>query len=129
MSADHQAYTEFAESDRAGRVLCEVKTSRNAPDLDFAVLLEDMTIYRVQVKGGQHVIRRGQWQRITDNGPVNITYPMKVAWDAALQIREVFVVAVLVFPDMEPNPDIELRAEDDRVKVLFGTDSLGGATG
>ena len=25
---------------------------------------------------------------------------------------------------MEPDPDIELRAENDRVKVLFGTDNL-----
>ena len=55
---------------------------------------------------------RGQWQRITDDGPVTIPCPMKVTWDAALQIREavkrhlgrkVFVVAVLVFPDMEPD--------------------------
>ena len=58
---------------------------------------------------------------------------MKVTWDAALQVREavkrhlgrkVFVVAVLIFPDMEPDPDIELRAENDRVHVLFGTDNL-----
>ena len=76
---------------------------------------------------------RGQWQRITDDGPVTIPCPMKVTWDAALQVREavkrhlgrkVFVVAVLIFPDMEPDPDIELRAENDRVKVLFGTDNL-----
>ena len=131
--AELQAYTEFMNSDRAGRVLYEVKTSRNVPELDFAVLLEDMAIYGVQVKGGQHVITRGQWQRITDDGPVTIPCPMKVTWDAALQIREavkrrlgrkVFVVAVLVFPDMEPDPDIELRAENDRVKVLFGTNNL-----
>ena len=131
--AELQAYQEFADSDRAGRVLYEVKTSRNVPELDFAVLLEDMAIYGVQVKGGQHVTTRGQWQRITDDGPVTIPCPMKVTWDAALQIREavkrrlgrkVFVVAVLVFPDMEPDPNIELRAENDRVKVLFGTHDL-----
>ena len=131
--AELQAYTAFMNSDRAGRVLYEVKTSRNVPELDFAVLLEDIAIYGVQVKGGQHVITRGQWQRITDDGPVTIPCPMKVTWDAALQIREavkrrlgrkVFVVAVLVFPDMEPYPDIELRAENDRVKVLFGTHDL-----
>ena len=131
--AELQVYTEFMNSDRAGRVLYEVKTSRNTPELDFAVLLEGMAICGVQVKGGQHVITRGQWQRVTDDGPVTIPCPMKITWDAALQIREavkrhlgkkVFVVAVLVFPDMEPNPDIELRAENDRVKVLFGTDNL-----
>ena len=131
--AELQAYQEFADSDRAGRVLYEVKTSRNVPELDFAALIEGVATYGAQVKGGQHTINRGQWQRITDDGPVNIPCPMKVTWDAALQIREtvkrrlsrkVFVVAVLIFPDMEPDPDIELRAENDRVKVLFGTDNL-----
>ena len=131
--ADLQVYTEFANSDRAGRVLYEVKTARNTPELDFAVLLADVAIYGIQVKGGQHAIQRGQWQRVTDDGPVTIPCPMKITWDAALQIREavkrhlgrkVFVVAVLVFPDMEPDPDIEARAENDRVHVLFGTHNL-----
>ena len=131
--AELQAYQEFADSDREGRVLYEVKTSRNTPELDFAVLLEGVAIYGIQVKGGQHVINRGQWQRVTDDGPATIPCTMKVTWDAALQVREsvkrhlgrkVFVVAVLVFLDMEPDPDIELRAENDRVRVLFGTDNL-----
>ena len=38
--------------------------------------------------------------------------------------RKVLVVAVLVFPDMESDPDIELRAENDRVRVLFGAENL-----
>ena len=131
--AELQVYIEIMNSDREGRALYEVKTSRNVPELDFAVLIEDVAVYGVQVKGGQHAIHRGQFQLITDDGPVTIPCPMKVTWDAALQIREtvkrrigrkVFVVAVLVFPDMEPDPDIELRAENDRVKVLFGTDNL-----
>ena len=131
--AELQVYTEIMNSDRKGRSLYEVKTSRNVPELDFAVLIEDVAVYGVQVKGGQHAIHRGQFQLITDDGPVNIPCPMKVTWDAALQIREtvkrrlgrkVFVVAVLLFPDMEPDPDIEARAENDRVKVLFGADNL-----
>ena len=131
--AELRVYTEFMNSDRAGRVLYEVKTSRHVPELDFAVLVEGLAIYGVQVKGGPHTIHRGQWQRVTDDGPVTIPCPMKVTWDAALQVREavkrhlgrkVFVVAVLIFPDMEPDPDIELRAENDRVHVLFGTDNL-----
>ena len=131
--AELQAYTQFMNSDRPGRVLYEVKTSRNIPELDFAVLIEGTAVYGVQIKGGQHAIQRGQWQRFTDNGPVNIPCPMKITWDASLQIRDVvkrqrgrkiYAVAVLVFPDMEPDPDIELRAENDRVKVLFGTHSL-----
>ena len=40
--AELQAYTEFMNSDRAGRALYELKTSRNVPELDFAILLEDV---------------------------------------------------------------------------------------
>ena len=90
-------------------MLYEVKTSRNVPELNFAALIEGVSIYGAQVKGGQHAITRGQWQRITDDGPVNIPCPMKVTWDAALQIleavkrrlsRKVFVVAVLIIMDI-----------------------------
>ena len=130
--AELQVYQEFADSDREGRALYEL-TSANAPELDFAVVIQDVAIYGLQVKGGQHTFRGGQFQRVTDDGPVNIPCPLKVTWDAAMQIREavkdrlgrkVFVVAVLVFPDMAPDPDIELRAEHDRVKVLFGAHNL-----
>ena len=69
--AELQVYTEFMNSDRAGRALYELKTSRNVPELDFTVLIEGVAIYGVQVKGGQHAIHRSQWQRVTDDGPVH----------------------------------------------------------
>ena len=131
--AELAVYTELANSDREGRALYELKTSRTVPELDFTVMLENFAIYGLQVKGGQHQLHRAQWQVITADGPENIPDPMMVTWDAAMQIRatakrllhrKVFVVAVLVFPDMEPDPDIEIRAENDRVKILFGSDDL-----
>ena len=67
--AELQVYIEFINSNRAGRVLYEVKTSRNTPELNFAVMLEGVSIYGVQVKGGQHAIQRGQWHRITPPFP------------------------------------------------------------
>ena len=70
--AEFQVYTEFMNSDRAGRALYELKTSRNVPELDFTVLIENVAIYGAQVKGGQHAIHRGQWQRVTDDRPVTI---------------------------------------------------------
>ena len=130
--AELQVYTELMNSDREGRALYEL-TSANAPELDFAVVVQDVAIFGLQVKGGPHTFRGGQFQRITADGPVNIPCPLKVTWDAAMQIREpvskrlrskAFVIAVLVFPDMAPDPDIERRAEHDRVKVLFGSHNL-----
>lgn len=131
--AELRAYHEFADSDRAGRALYELKTARNVPELDFAALIEDVAVYGVQVKGGQWQVQRGQWQLTTNHGFQMMPCPIKLSWDAALQIREtvkrrlsrkVYVIPVLVLADMEPDPDIELRVENDRVKVLFGTDNL-----
>ena len=49
--AELQVYNECMQSDRAGRVLYEVKTSLNTPELDFAVWLEDVAIFGIQVNG------------------------------------------------------------------------------
>ena len=35
-----------------------------------------------------------------------------------------FVIAVLLFPDMVPDPAIAAAARRSRVKVLWGTDNL-----
>ena len=131
--AELTTYNELANSDREGRALYELKTSRGVPELDFTVMLEGYAVYGLQVKGGQHRLHRAQWQVITADGPQSIPDPMAITWDSAMQIRatakrllrrNVFVVAVLVFPDMEPDPDIEMRALNDRVHVLFGSDNL-----
>ncbi len=58
---------------------------------------------------------------------------MQKAWDATMSLhdelvdvleREAFSIAVLVFPDMEPDQDIIDRAERSNVHVLWGTDGL-----
>ena len=87
----------------------------------------------MQVKGGHHQMVRGQFQRITDDGPVSIADPIALCWDSSMQIREVvqeqlhknvFVIPFLVFPDMERDPAIEARAADAKVKTIFGVDDL-----
>lgn len=78
-------------------------------------------------------MQRGQFQRITDDGPVDIPDPIALTWDSAMQIRQVgqdklnkkvFVIPMLSFPDMERDSAIEARAADAKVKVVFGTESL-----
>ena len=58
---------------------------------------------------------------------------MRKAWDATMSLHdelvdvldhEAFFIAVLVFPDMEPDQDIIDRAERSNVHVLWGTDGL-----
>ena len=53
--AELAVYTELANSDREGRALYELKTSRGVPELDFNVMIENQAIYGMQVKGIQGI--------------------------------------------------------------------------
>ena len=65
--------------------------------------------------------------------------PFKVAWDAGMQIREViqrelhrkvYVVVVVVFPDMEePDPGIEVWVANERVTGPLGVPRPGRPAG
>ena len=132
-AAEAEVYDEIASSPQAGKAIYEVKTSRPAPELDFAVIIEGVAIFGVQVKGGRYVIDGTHWRLITDDGPEDVSCPMAVTWDAAMQVREavfnrlsrkMFVVPVLLFPDMSVSKTISARAENDRVRVMFGADRL-----
>ena len=131
--AEMEVYEAIANSTRPGRALYEVKTSATVPELDFALLLEGQAVVGLQVKGGPHVLKRAQWKRITDQGPVNVPDPISLTWDSAMQIREVaqktlrkkvFVIPMIVFPDMQHDPVIEARAAEAKVKALFGAEDL-----
>ena len=60
--------------------------------------------------------------------------PLCQTWDAAMSLREdiidllgdtcCYVIAALLFPDMEPDPAIAAAARRSSVKVLWGTDNL-----
>ena len=70
----------------------------------------------------------------TPGGPEEKPSPLCVTWDAAMSIREDIidvlgdsrcpVIAVLLFPDMEPDPAIVAEARRSNVHVLWGTDNL-----
>ena len=86
------------------------------------------------VKGGRYTVRNGSWYLHTEHGEEAVSNPFKVAWDAGMQIREViqrelhrkvYVVVVVVFPDMEePDPGIEVWVANERVRVLWGSHDL-----
>jgi hypothetical protein len=89
--------------------------------------------FGLDIKGGQYFLKRGKWYLKTGDGTQKKACPLRKAWDATMSLHdelvgilehEAFFIAVLVFPDMEPDQAIIDRAERSNVHVLWGTDGL-----
>ena len=90
----------------------------------------------MEVKGGHYFLEKGKWYLKTGNGPQRKKCPLTKAWNATMSLHdelvdvldhEAFFIAVLIFPDMEPDQAIIDRAErSSNVHVLWGTDGLDG---
>ena len=111
----------------------EWQRDHNAPQLDFALWLLNVGRFGMEVKGGHYFLEKGKWYLKTDNGPQRKKCPLTKAWNVTMSLHdelvdvldhEAFFIAVLVFPDMEPDQDIIDRAERSNVHVLWGTDGL-----
>ena len=109
---------------------------RERIELDFAVWIEALGRFALQVKGGHHLLIDGEWHRKTPAGvrPVGSS-PLDEAWLAALDLHDdiedlaetghnPFVIPVLLFPDMEPDPAIRSLAKRKGVYVIWGTEDL-----
>ena len=133
--AELSVYRELEASDAAGTVIYEARPDPSCPEVDFVIWLEGVARIAMQVKGGQYRIERGRWYLATPNGEEKKSTPAKQAWESALALhnhlqerisdaRNPFVVPVLLFPDMEPDADIETWAAQARIHVLFGGQRL-----
>ena len=129
--AEHAIYQILADSDIPGRALYEARILPHGRQVDFAVWLEDMGRYAVEVKGGHYILERGEWYLLTDGGRHRKPSPAFQSWTAAMSIpeaiqrqfrRKVYIIAVLALPDMEPDQVIVDAAAQRYVEVLFGTD-------
>ena len=131
--AEARVFDEINASRLPGFAHYEWQRDHKSPQLDYALWLLNVSRFGVDVKGGQYFLEKGKWYLKTDNGPQKKECPLRKAWDATMSLhdelvdvleREAFSIAVLVFPDMEPDQDIIDRAERSNVHVLWGTDGL-----
>ena len=132
--AEMQVYDQLAGSSAPGAAIYEIRAHRDAPELDFAVWIEDVAHFGIQVKGGQYAIEGGRWFLYTNGERESMQDPVKLTWDAAMSIRaalwtkgryKVYMVAVLAFPDMpDPDPRIQEWAANCHVNVLWGSGNL-----
>ena len=95
--------------------------------------VKDVACFAVSVKGGTYSVDNGTLFLRTPEGLVPAKNILQQALDGALSVRNAlnshlnrafFVIAVLLFPDMEPDPEIERWANTSRTNVMFGTHNL-----
>ena len=131
--AEFRVYQELAGDPAPGLALYGAHAGLNTPEVDFAVWLEQVAHFGIEVKGGLYTYESGAWYLHTANGKEAVPCPLTQAWDAAISIRQVikerlnrriFVYAVLLFTDMDPDPIIQELAEHSNTSVLWGVQGL-----
>ena len=131
--AEARVFDEIKSSRLPGFAYYEWQRDHNAPQIDIALWILNVGRFGMEVKGGQYFLEKGQWYLKTDTGPQKKNCPLRKTWTATMSLHdelvdivdhEAFFIAVLVFPDMEPDQDIIDRAERSNVHVLWGTDGL-----
>ena len=137
--AERRVFQALAGSGAAGFAYYEWQRSRKdirALQLDFAIWLEGIGRFGLQVKGGHHVFEGGAWRRRNgrrgDYEKVTVC-PLAVTADATMsllnEVAEVtggsnFFIPVLLFPDMAPDEAISKRAERTNVHLVWRTDRI-----
>ena len=132
--AELRVYQELARSEVPGQALYQVNAYPNAPEVDALVALERVAYVCAGIKGGFYKLTNdGEWFLRTAFGWQKTPCPLKQTWLAAISVHDslqkslnlnIFVVAVLVFPDMDRDPAIDNATASDKVRVLWGTDDL-----
>ena len=132
--AELRVYNELLNSPRPGYAIYEIKPISRSPELDFAVWIEGVGCFGIQVKGGQNTKDGPRWLLHTVDGTEEVPCLIQQTWDASLAIktavkrrlgRKTFVIPVLLFPDMLPDPEIERFVEaDGRVNLMWGEEDL-----
>ena len=134
--AERRVYEALAGNDRQGFVYYEWRKGYGHIELDFAVWIEGLGRFALQVKGGHYLLIDGDWYLRTREGVKPIeTSPLDEAWLAAPDLHDdieelaetaynPFVIPVLVFPDMEPDEAIRKLARRKGVHLVWRTDDL-----
>ena len=134
--AERRVYEALAGSDRRGFCYYEWRQGYEHIELDFAVWIEGLDRFALQVKGGRYLLIDGEWRLKTRDGvkliescPLDETKLAALDWhDDIKELAEThynpYVIPVLAFPDMDPDPAIKKLARRKGVYVIWGTEHL-----
>lgn len=134
--AEHKFFEALAGINRRGFVYYEWRRGYQYIELDFAVWVEALGRFALQVKGGRYLLINGQWYLKKRDGlrPVK-SCPLDETKLAALDLHDdieelagtrynPYVIPVLAFPDMEPDEAIASLARRAGVYVIWGVHDL-----
>ena len=129
--AEMQVYDQLAASRLRGQALYEVRATHQSRELDFLIFLEEKARMAVEVKGGLHRMIDGCWELRTPGGWQPKRDPFARLTEATDALRELlhqrvgrrtFMLKVLMFPDMEPDSEIQDHAVASGVHVIWGAE-------
>ena len=134
--AERRIFEALAGINHQGFCYYEWRKGYERIELDYAVWIEALGRFALQVKGGRYLLIDGEWYLKTRAGlqPVK-SCPLDETKLAALDLHDdikecahtvykPFTVPVLVFPDMEPDRAIEQLARRTGVYVVWGVGNL-----
>ena len=135
--AELAVYRDLEASEFPGMTLYSVRPGVNAPELDFLIWLEGIARINLEVKGGPYFRKGSEWFLQGPGGAMPKSNPLMQAWDGAMALRnflgerlgpkhQPFVIAAVVFTDMDPSPDIMEMAAGAKSHVLWGTGDIAG---
>ena len=127
--AEQTIYRILEESEAPGRALYEARILPHGRQIDFPVWIEGVTRYAIEAKGGRYIIdpETGEWRLLTDAGRHHQASPPAQAWGVARSIPEVirerfhrgaYIIAVLAFPNMEPDQVIAEQIDQEVALVM-----------
>ena len=129
---DLEVCRQFEQSDRSGQALWWPLMAPGDPAPDCLALLEGNGRYALTFLHDQWSVRGGEWYHHTEEGAVT---PMgnvrEAAWEAAMSVKDrlteergCYVIPVMVFTDMTPDPDILEEMRGSKVRLLWGLEDL-----
>ena len=131
--AEARVFNELRNSPLPGFACYEWQRDHNSPQIDFAIWLSGVGRFGLEVKGGRYSLKEGKWRLETGHGPRKKVCPVRKAWTATMALHDFVVealeqeapfIAVLVFPDMEPDQDMAANAKWNNVHVIWGVEGL-----
>ena len=135
-NAEARVYDALRNMELDGRSIYEFRYREGGRQLDFALWLDGIGRFAVQVKGGEYILdATGQWYLRNPDGSLTPTgSPLEETVDGRIELREGirqatdywnFIAGVLIFPDMQRDVVMERAAlNHEMVHIIWGLDAL-----